>query len=791
MGKKKGKKVDLEKKAALQAKKEAKQDKATRKRLAKEARGGIDGDGDGDNEENAAFEALLQQYKASDWRAVELGQTQVVPLDTFPLARANATLTLNEDTKKKNAEMFLFGGEYYDGIENIVLDHLLVYSITKNEWKRINTPDPTPPPRCAHSTVYYNGGLYVFGGEMAAAEQYHHYKDLWRFDIKKQTWEEIKPPKASGTHPAARSGHTAVVWKHFMIIFGGFYEAMKDTSPRWYNDVCVIDLQTHLWLDIPHSKFASRPEPRSACNSAVLEDQDSLVIHGGFSKLSKGNSLARSHNSSSSSIADTNSDPIITSETKVHNDAWVLRLKPILSDKPPSWERLTSSVQRGAVGNQKSSPNGRAGTGSIRFKNRMLSFGGVVDAENFNHKFVSTFYADLFAFDLERRKWFPVHVKAAAEDVAGKTKRRRRKAEDDTLSEEVKNEEDVSEDDDDADLVEEEDSQYDTDTGWDLEKLRSNMFAFIDGDGNVVYERIDDSDDEAGKMEEEGEQEENDEEEKEEEKEDEETNKQSESKIIELPHKTKAAKPVVRQLEASSNEDIGQTVSSSSVMVVNPETQKPEAVTRSEPLPRINSMLAINGTTLYVYGGLLEVGDREVTLDDLWAFDLRKRSGWTCIWPGTMHKQIWRGAVHDDDDSYYSSNDKTTGEEEEEEEEDEFGDQEEKQADSVPERTSKKSGKRSEIRSQMNEIIREYGMSDEKNTPNPGESLSDFYTRTKDFWTEKAGGGRDAKDSKREGFGLAQQRYEELVTAIQQLQDLDRQYKEASAGKKDKKEKRN
>eukprot|EP00523_Entomoneis_sp_CCMP467_P022760 CAMPEP_0168829198 /NCGR_PEP_ID=MMETSP0727-20121128/898_1 /TAXON_ID=265536 /ORGANISM="Amphiprora sp., Strain CCMP467" /LENGTH=779 /DNA_ID=CAMNT_0008882403 /DNA_START=3521 /DNA_END=5860 /DNA_ORIENTATION=+ len=767
MGKKKGKKVDLEKKAALQAKKEAKQEKAARKRLTKEARGG-DGAEGGDSDA-FAFEALLQQYKATDRKEVQSGQAEVVALDGFPLARANASLTLYEDAKKKNAELFLFGGEYYDGIENIVLDHLLKYDLGKNEWKRINTTNPTPLPRCAHSCVYYNHAFYVFGGEKASADQYYHYKDLWRYDIKLQKWEEIKAPKATGTHPTARSGHTAVVWKHYMVIFGGFYEATKDTSPRWYNDVYVMDLQTNLWLDIPHSKLTSRPEPRSACNSAVIDEEDCLIVHGGFSKLSKGNSLSRTH-------ANDRGDATITSETKVHNDTWVLRLKPILSNKPPSWERLTSSVQRNALRSLNSSPDGRAGTASVAFKNRMVSFGGVVDAENLHHKLNSVFYADLFAFDIERRKWFPIHInKSAAVGKGGK--RRRRKTEESTTDEKESPEPDYAVDDEDEDedndddevlvLEEEEEGNSNTNansnTGWDLDKLRSNMFAFIDGEGNVVYEKIDDSNSEG---------EANEEEEEEEEEEQEEEEKNGNERKEQASLDPAVPKPATGSSEVSKN--AGQVVASSSVMVMNPDTQKPEAVHRNEPLPRIKSTLVIVGTTLYVYGGLLEVGDREVTLDDLWCLDLKKRAGWTCIWQGTMHKQVWRGAIHDDDDSYYSSSaEKAIGDDDDDDDDDEF----DVGKTDVP-TALKTKDKRSQIKAQIKAIIEQYKMSNERDTPAPGENLADFYSRTSDYWNQRAGSNVDTKDSKREGFAFAQARYEELGPAMKELKTLDRLYKD-------------
>ena len=41
--------------------------------------------------------------------------------------------------------------------------------------------------------------------------------------------------------------------------------------------------------------------------------------------------------------------------------------------------------------------------------------------------------------------------------------------------------------------------------------------------------------------------------------------------------------------------------------------------------------MAVAKDTLYLYGGLMEVGDREVTLDDLYTLDLNKLDEWKCL----------------------------------------------------------------------------------------------------------------------------------------------------------------
>lgn len=158
MGKKKGKKADDEKKAALQARKEAKADKAARKKVAKQQ--GNDAQTAMEDED---LDKVLQAYKSQE-KVDDVDKVTLQDLETtFPLARANATLESCVDEKKDY--FYLFGGEYFDGIENIVLDDLLRLDVVKMEWKMVVT-SPRPPPRCAHSCISYKQNLYIFGGEL-------------------------------------------------------------------------------------------------------------------------------------------------------------------------------------------------------------------------------------------------------------------------------------------------------------------------------------------------------------------------------------------------------------------------------------------------------------------------------------------------------------------------------------------------------------------------------------------------------------------------------------------------
>lgn len=52
-----------------------------------------------------------------------------------------------------------------------------------------------------------------------------------------------------------------------------------------------------------------------------------------------------------------------------------------------------------------------------------------------------------------------------------------------------------------------------------------------------------------------------------------------------------------------------------------------------KPRGRINSCIVVGKDTLYLYGGMMEIKDQEITLDDLYALNLSKLDEWKCIIP--------------------------------------------------------------------------------------------------------------------------------------------------------------
>lgn len=186
MGKKKsgGGKAKGDKELSKAQRIEAKKAKQAQKSLKKDRK---------QNDEED-IELLLQEFMKKDAERTAVTVERVGQ----PSPRANFTMSM-----LPSGDMLLFGGEYFDGAVNECFNDLFRWNLdaisanaetaaiadeveeSKDEdedkderpaaWKQISSPH-SPPPRCSHQSVVYRDHLYVFGGEFATADQFHHYR---------------------------------------------------------------------------------------------------------------------------------------------------------------------------------------------------------------------------------------------------------------------------------------------------------------------------------------------------------------------------------------------------------------------------------------------------------------------------------------------------------------------------------------------------------------------------------------------------------------------------------------
>lgn len=169
----------------------------------------------------------------------------------------------------------------------------------KNGWYELRAKGKLPEKRSHHSSVVYNGCLYIYGGEDSREGKYD---TLWRLnldefieigakaleehhdeenkDIKddeevenstKFHWEQIT---TTGAKPDAISRHTAVVNGDEMYIFGG-----TKNNGESNEDLLCLNFKSLEWR-VVHSDSEDKAKSRDDHSMAVASD--GFYIFGGF-----------------------------------------------------------------------------------------------------------------------------------------------------------------------------------------------------------------------------------------------------------------------------------------------------------------------------------------------------------------------------------------------------------------------------------------------------------------------------------------------------------------------------
>lgn len=59
----------------------------------------------------------------------------------------------------------------------------------------------------------------------------------------------------------------------------------------------------------------------------------------------------------------------------------------------------------------------------------------------------------------------------------------------------------------------------------------------------------------------------------------------------------------------------------------------------------VAAQVAVLGNTLWLLGGVVEVGESEITLDDMWSLDLVKLDGWNLVKENTVGEEVFKAAA--------------------------------------------------------------------------------------------------------------------------------------------------
>lgn len=375
-----------QKKARVAAKTEKKTAQKEKKSKAK-PRGGGD---DSSDDEGGDLDSILAEYARAQEQYLKISET-VIPAPPPP--RSSATVLGNPADSR---EVLFFGGE---SLSNGGLAHfsndLHVYRPATDQWRVVTSPN-SPLPRSGHAwcRAANTPQVYLFGGEFSSPKQgtFHHYNDFWRLDPGSREWTRVEGKGG----PSARSGHRMVAYKRYVILFGGFQDTSAST--KYLGDLWVYDTQNFSWHEPKMSTAMARPDPRSSFS--FLPHESGAVVVGGYSRIK---APAKGKGGGGGGAGKIVMKPV------VHQDCWLLRVTEPGKEEGERalptirWERRKKPVNFPSPA--------RAGATMVHHKGRGIMFGGVHDVEESEEGIESEFFNQLWAYNIERNRFFPLALR--------------------------------------------------------------------------------------------------------------------------------------------------------------------------------------------------------------------------------------------------------------------------------------------------------------------------------------------------------------------------------------------
>ncbi|KAJ9157740.1 Kelch repeats protein [Pleurostoma richardsiae] len=617
----KDKKSKGEGKQAKKAEKKAKQEKKAEKKAKTKAT-----KVEGSDAEDVDLDEVLEEYRRQQEQFLRITETVA---DAPPKPRSASTFLASPANSN---QLLLFGGEYFNGALATFFNDLHVYYVDRDEWRTVTSPN-APLPRSGHAWCRGGndaGAVYLFGGEFSSPKQgtFYHYNDFWRLDAASREWTRLEP---KGKTPPARSGHRMTYFKNYIVLFGGFQDTANQT--RYLADLWLYDTQNFVWHQPVLPPAQLKPEPRSSFT--LLPHEQGAVLYGGYSRVKA--TVAAGKQTKGGGGGQRN-----ILKPMVHQDCFFLRITPPAADAPAGapptvrWERRKKPANAPV-------PT-RAGATMAFHKGRGIMFGGVHDVEESEEGMESEFFNGLFAWNVERNRFFPLG----------------------------------------------------------LRKPRAQRKAGAGGEQQRVGRR--------------GRAQANEEE-------------------------------LLRQLAAL---ETGASLEEAETMQVDRKVAEEEGddkparempVSMELPHPRFNAQLAVQDDVLYIYGGTFEKGDREFTLDDMYAIDLGKMDGCKEIF--SRQNEDWVESEDEDEDEEDEDEDM----EDEEEDEDMAEEEEPQKLFSASKRKKKQTDEASTADSESTAASVADDEESEADTtatsvddglphPRPFETRRDFFARTSNEWQE-------------------------------------------------------
>jgi len=258
--------------------------------------------------------------------------------------------------------LYIFGGD--NGKR--MLNDFLVFHIGEGSWARVVYTGTPPAPRYHHSAVVFNNSMFIFGGytgDINSNSNLHNKNDLFEYKFKSSQWLEWKDV-ITGPLPPARSAHGSIVYDNKLWIFAG-YDGHARLNDLWMID--LTDVHPH-WIQVNQTG----DHPPTCCNFPTAVVDNSMYVFSGQSGAKITNHLY---------------------EFKFLEQRWV---------RIP-----TEHLLRGAP----APPQRRYGHTMVAHNRQLYVFGGAVEG---------TLQSELHCYDVDSRSWSIIQPVDGSQSPSGR-----------------------------------------------------------------------------------------------------------------------------------------------------------------------------------------------------------------------------------------------------------------------------------------------------------------------------------------------------------------------------------
>jgi len=183
---------------------------------------------------------------------------------------------------------WMFGGRWgetgSDDGEFIAYDELWTFDPRTRSWEELSPEGDSPPARVNFSMAWDSTRevLWIWGGSIVQNGAFHSANDLWKYDPGSNRWSEVRVDSPA---PEARLYHSLVYdpKRDELVLYGGTDESFAPSEGVW-----GLALETLSWsrLDAGPSE---RPDVRYWQGMVLDRAHDRLVMMGGHDNTNLGN----------------------------------------------------------------------------------------------------------------------------------------------------------------------------------------------------------------------------------------------------------------------------------------------------------------------------------------------------------------------------------------------------------------------------------------------------------------------------------------------------------------------